>query len=151
LVAPISGSERISERRKRAEQRGDDADEKGDRTIASRLFRSVRRSASRRGIRASVPRQVERLVLDGFVWTGKGSPTLAKRAERLAEWRASLNLACLNLVRRFRNAHHHRFLATAACGGLRPWLEVFQEIARRCSLYKKQNSCIRQTSRREGR
>jgi pimeloyl-ACP methyl ester carboxylesterase len=33
------------------------------------------------------PESVERLVLDGFVWTGKGSPTLAKRAERLAEWR----------------------------------------------------------------
>lgn len=35
------------------------------------------------------PEQVERLVLDGFVWTGKDSPTLAKRRERLAEWRAS--------------------------------------------------------------
>jgi pimeloyl-ACP methyl ester carboxylesterase len=35
------------------------------------------------------PDMVERLVLDGFVWTGKGSPTLAKRAERLAEWRAN--------------------------------------------------------------
>jgi pimeloyl-ACP methyl ester carboxylesterase len=28
-------------------------------------------------------------VLDGFVWTGRDSPTLAKRAERLAEWRSS--------------------------------------------------------------
>ncbi|MGE3150498.1 MAG: alpha/beta hydrolase [Pseudorhodoplanes sp.] len=35
------------------------------------------------------PDKVDRLVLDGFVWTGKGSPTLAKRAERIAEWRAS--------------------------------------------------------------
>jgi pimeloyl-ACP methyl ester carboxylesterase len=35
------------------------------------------------------PEYIERLVLDGFVWTGKGSPTLAKRAERLAEWRSS--------------------------------------------------------------
>jgi pimeloyl-ACP methyl ester carboxylesterase len=35
------------------------------------------------------PDQVERLILDGFVWTGKGSPTLAKRRERLAEWRSS--------------------------------------------------------------
>ena len=35
------------------------------------------------------PDRVERLVLDGFVWTGKGSPTLAKRRERLAEWRSS--------------------------------------------------------------
>ncbi|MBL0928574.1 MAG: alpha/beta hydrolase [Alphaproteobacteria bacterium] len=35
------------------------------------------------------PERVERLVLDGFVWTGKGSPTLEKRRERLDEWRAS--------------------------------------------------------------
>lgn len=35
------------------------------------------------------PERVERLILDGFVWTGKGSPTLAKRRERLAEWRSS--------------------------------------------------------------
>lgn len=35
------------------------------------------------------PERVERLVLDAFVWTGKGSPTLAKRRERLAEWRGS--------------------------------------------------------------
>ena len=35
------------------------------------------------------PEHVERLVLDGFVWTGNGSPTLAKRRERLDEWRAS--------------------------------------------------------------
>jgi pimeloyl-ACP methyl ester carboxylesterase len=35
------------------------------------------------------PERVERLVLDGFVWTGKGSPTLARRRERLDEWRAS--------------------------------------------------------------
>ena len=35
------------------------------------------------------PERVERLVLDGFVWTGKGSPTLAKRRERLDEWRTS--------------------------------------------------------------
>jgi non-heme chloroperoxidase len=34
------------------------------------------------------PERVERLVLEGYVWTGKGSPTLAKRRERLAEWRA---------------------------------------------------------------
>lgn len=33
------------------------------------------------------PDIVDRLVLDGFVWTGKGSPTLEKRRERLAEWR----------------------------------------------------------------
>jgi len=35
------------------------------------------------------PERVERLVLDGFVWTGKGSPTLTKRRERIDEWRAS--------------------------------------------------------------
>jgi pimeloyl-ACP methyl ester carboxylesterase len=35
------------------------------------------------------PERVERLVLDGYVWTGKGSPTLEKRRERLAEWRAN--------------------------------------------------------------
>jgi pimeloyl-ACP methyl ester carboxylesterase len=35
------------------------------------------------------PDRVERLVLDGFVWTGRGSPTLAKRRQHLAEWRAS--------------------------------------------------------------
>ena len=35
------------------------------------------------------PERVERLILDGFVWTGNGSPTLEKRRERLAEWRAS--------------------------------------------------------------
>jgi pimeloyl-ACP methyl ester carboxylesterase len=28
-------------------------------------------------------------VLDAFVWTGEGSPTLIKRRERLDEWRAS--------------------------------------------------------------
>jgi len=33
------------------------------------------------------PQRVDALVLDAFVWTGKGSPTLEKRRERLAEWR----------------------------------------------------------------
>jgi pimeloyl-ACP methyl ester carboxylesterase len=32
------------------------------------------------------PDRVARVALDAFVWTGKGSPTLAKRAERLNEW-----------------------------------------------------------------
>lgn len=41
------------------------------------------------GFAQACPERVERLVLDGFVWTGRGSPTLAKRRERLAEWRAS--------------------------------------------------------------
>jgi len=35
------------------------------------------------------PQHVSRLVLDAFVWTGEGSPTLAKRREGLAEYRAS--------------------------------------------------------------
>ena len=35
------------------------------------------------------PERVERLVLAALVWTGKGSPTLAKRRERLEEWRSS--------------------------------------------------------------
>jgi pimeloyl-ACP methyl ester carboxylesterase len=32
------------------------------------------------------PARVERLALDAFVWTGEGSPTLAKRREKMAEW-----------------------------------------------------------------
>jgi len=35
------------------------------------------------------PEHVERLALDAFVWTGKGSPTLAERAKRLPEYQAS--------------------------------------------------------------
>jgi len=35
------------------------------------------------------PSRVERLVLDAFVWTGEGSPTLAKRSEGLDSFRAS--------------------------------------------------------------
>jgi pimeloyl-ACP methyl ester carboxylesterase len=35
------------------------------------------------------PQRVDRLVLDAFVWTGEGSPTLIKRRERLDEWRSS--------------------------------------------------------------
>jgi alpha-beta hydrolase superfamily lysophospholipase len=34
------------------------------------------------------PERVDRLVLQAFVWTGKGSPTLKKRAENLDEFRA---------------------------------------------------------------
>jgi pimeloyl-ACP methyl ester carboxylesterase len=33
------------------------------------------------------PRRVRRLVLDAFVWTGEGSPTLAQRRQRLDEYR----------------------------------------------------------------
>jgi pimeloyl-ACP methyl ester carboxylesterase len=35
------------------------------------------------------PERVARLALDAFVWTGEGSPTLAKRRERMAEWTGS--------------------------------------------------------------
>jgi pimeloyl-ACP methyl ester carboxylesterase len=34
------------------------------------------------------PERVARLALDAFVWTGKGSPTLAERAKRLPEFKA---------------------------------------------------------------
>src|SRR5207253_55192 len=33
------------------------------------------------------PRRVRRLILDAFVWTGEGSPTLANRRQRLEEYR----------------------------------------------------------------
>ncbi len=35
------------------------------------------------------PERVARLALDAFVWTGEGSPTLADRSKKLAEFRAS--------------------------------------------------------------
>jgi pimeloyl-ACP methyl ester carboxylesterase len=35
------------------------------------------------------PENINRIVFDAFVWTGEGSPTLAKRKEGLAEYRAS--------------------------------------------------------------
>ena len=35
------------------------------------------------------PERVQRLALDALVWTGEGSPTLAERRKRLAEYRAS--------------------------------------------------------------
>ncbi len=35
------------------------------------------------------PEHVEKLALDAFVWTGKDAPTLKKRSEKLAEYRAS--------------------------------------------------------------
>jgi pimeloyl-ACP methyl ester carboxylesterase len=35
------------------------------------------------------PDRVARLALDAFVWTGEGSPTLAKRREKMAEWTGS--------------------------------------------------------------
>jgi pimeloyl-ACP methyl ester carboxylesterase len=50
--------------------------------------------ASSGALRAGVfaqrhPERVRRLVLDAFVWTGEGSPTLAERRKRVAEYRAS--------------------------------------------------------------
>ena len=50
--------------------------------------------ASSGGLRAALfaqrhPERVRRLALDAFVWTGAGSPTLAKRKLRVAEYRAS--------------------------------------------------------------
>lgn len=46
------------------------------------------------GLRAALhaqrnPEQVKRLAVDAFVWTGEGSPTLAERRKRLAQFRAS--------------------------------------------------------------
>ena len=41
------------------------------------------------GFANQCPERVDRLVLDAFVWTGEGSPTLAKRREGLAGFRAS--------------------------------------------------------------
>jgi pimeloyl-ACP methyl ester carboxylesterase len=35
------------------------------------------------------PERVARLALDALVWTGAGSPTLAERKKRLADYRAS--------------------------------------------------------------
>jgi pimeloyl-ACP methyl ester carboxylesterase len=35
------------------------------------------------------PHQVARLALDAYVWSGKGSPTLAERAKKLDFWRAN--------------------------------------------------------------
>jgi len=39
------------------------------------------------------PEQVERLVLAALVWTGKGSPTLAKRREQEEKWRTNTRRA----------------------------------------------------------
>jgi len=46
--------------------------------------------ALRAGLFAQLhPERVQRLALDALVWTGEGSPTLANRKKRLAEYRAS--------------------------------------------------------------
>ena len=39
------------------------------------------------------PRRVRRLALDAFVWTGRGSPTLADRKKRLAEYQSKTRRA----------------------------------------------------------
>jgi len=38
---------------------------------------------------AACPERASHLVLDAFVWTGEGAPTLIKRREKLDEWRSS--------------------------------------------------------------
>jgi len=35
------------------------------------------------------PERVSRIILDAFVWTGEGSPTLANRRKRIEEWKSS--------------------------------------------------------------
>ncbi len=34
------------------------------------------------------PERIQRLALDAFVWTGKGSPTLEERTKKLAQWKS---------------------------------------------------------------
>jgi len=38
---------------------------------------------------AAQPDRVKRVVLDAFVWTGEGAPTLIERAKKLDQWRAT--------------------------------------------------------------
>lgn len=35
------------------------------------------------------PKNIDRVVLDAFTWTGEGSPTLAKRREKIDQWRSN--------------------------------------------------------------
>lgn len=46
---------------------------------------------------AARPDRVSHLVLDAFVWTGEGAPTLIKRREKLDEWRSS-NVRKINVA-----------------------------------------------------
>jgi pimeloyl-ACP methyl ester carboxylesterase len=50
------------------------------------------------------PERVKRLALDAFVWTGKGSPTLEQRRQKLPQWKAStrrpINRAFLDGIHR---------------------------------------------------
>lgn len=55
------------------------------------------------------PERVKRLALDAFVWTGKDSPTLAQRRQKLKEWKAStrrpINRAFLDSIHRRDNVY----------------------------------------------
>jgi pimeloyl-ACP methyl ester carboxylesterase len=41
------------------------------------------------GYAQQYPRHVSRIALDAFVWTGEGSPTLADRRKRIAQWESN--------------------------------------------------------------
>ena len=41
------------------------------------------------GFAAAAPERVKRVVLDAFVWTGEGAPTLIERSKKLDQWRAT--------------------------------------------------------------
>jgi pimeloyl-ACP methyl ester carboxylesterase len=51
------------------------------------------------------PERVKRLALDAFVWTGKGSPTLEQRRQKLPQWKASTRRP---INRAFLDSIHHR-------------------------------------------
>ena len=51
------------------------------------------------------PERVKRLALDAFVWTGKDSPTLAQRAKKIAQWKATTRRP---VNREFINSIHTR-------------------------------------------
>ena len=58
--------------------------------VASYAFFGSSSGALRAGAFANAcPERVERLAMAAFVWTGENSPTLARRAERIDEWRAT--------------------------------------------------------------
>jgi pimeloyl-ACP methyl ester carboxylesterase len=76
-------------------------------TGAARLFLH---GTSSGGLRAALfaerhPERVARLSLDAYVWTGKGSPTLAERKKKLDQWRASTRRP---ISRDFLNSIHTR-------------------------------------------
>ncbi len=41
------------------------------------------------GFAAAAPERVKRVVLDAFVWTGEGAPTLIERSKKLDQWRST--------------------------------------------------------------